>query len=327
MSVRPLYLKTPAEYSSGVGKLPLGKVDPRIGRVLVNSGKGMALRDGTWTKTCANPTQGRTIDLKIKANGVTDQSGNSNHPTLTDVTLVDGEMQLNGTTSRAMIPRNANHETASFSVRIKLKLDSLTVSSNIVNKMNNGGWFVYIDSWAENYSVSFMFMDSSWGLIGITGDWGHILQTGVFYDYVFTFQKHRADGGGEIKIYRDGVLANTAQVNGTVILNAGNTFLFSDGAYGTNSTGSISAYQTFDYALSPAEVLALTDKRTALYPSQDSLAFASTQTSVKDLQWFIRNPTSEIEVAPAILIEDGTGWTVNYGEGTIRRGVANVVAA
>ena len=60
--------------------------------------------------------------------------------------------------------------------------------------------------------------------------------------------------------------------------------------------GSIYAFRMYDYALSPAEVKALYDGRTALYPSQDSLGFAVTQTTVKDLQWFVRNPTSTVEV-------------------------------
>ena len=69
---------------------------------------------------------------------------------------------------------------------------------------------------------------------------------------------------------------------------------------GNNSTsvralnGSIYAFKMFDHNLSPSEVKALTDQRTALYPSQDSLNFSVTQTTVKDLQWFVRNPSRAI---------------------------------
>jgi hypothetical protein len=60
-----------------------------------------------------------------------------------------------------------------------------------------------------------------------------------------------------------------------------------------------------------------TYSRTALYPSQDSLGFTNTQTTVKDLQWFVRNPTSTVEVAPLVIADDNQAsyWAVWNGSG------------
>ena len=77
----------------------------------------MALHDSTYSKTCASPLQGVTLDLKVDAanNRVYDNSGLGNEPTLSNVTLVTGEMQFNGSTSFASIPVNSNYQTSSFS--------------------------------------------------------------------------------------------------------------------------------------------------------------------------------------------------------------------
>lgn len=54
-----------------------------------------------------------------------------------------------------------------------------------------------------------------------------------------------------------------------------------------------------------------------LYPSQDNLGFINTQTTVKDLQWFVRNPTSTIETNPLVIYEDSATWNVaQWGTGT-----------
>ena len=112
------------EYSSGIGNLPLGKVNPNVLETTINSGKGMALRDSTWSKSAANTNQGVTINLNIRSNNVTDVSGNGNHPTLSDVTLLNGEMQFNGTTSIATITRNAGIETSNVSIFMRVKYNS-----------------------------------------------------------------------------------------------------------------------------------------------------------------------------------------------------------
>ncbi len=55
----------------------------------------------------------------------------------------------------------------------------------------------------------------------------------------------------------------------------------------------------------------------ALYPSVDSLDFTETLTTVKDLQWFVRNPTSTIEVNPIVIADDNQTafWTNGNGYG------------
>ena len=44
--------------------------------------------------------------------------------------------------------------------------------------------------------------------------------------------------------------------------------------------------------------------KTMLYPSQDDLGFALSNTPVKDLQWFVRNPTSTMETNPLVWCDE-----------------------
>ena len=293
------------EYVSGDHALSLGAYDARLLRCMINTGKGMALHDSTYTKTCASPMQGVTIDLNICSNNVTDKSGNSNHPTLTNVTLLNGEMQFDGSTSYATIPRNADFETTEFSIRAKFKFNVQPVQGSIIfNKKSSGGWFAYADNYGgANFGIAFMGFDASWNACGPVGNWGVNLAVGTVFDYVIT-GKQFASGLFELKIYLNGSFVETVQSAHSMVLNSGDLKLCADEAATNKSAMSFYAFQMFDHVLSAAEVKALYDGRTTLYPSTDSLDFTQTVTSVKDLQWFFRNPTSTIEVAPTVLADD-----------------------
>lgn len=304
MSTIPLLLKTPAEYSSGLAKLPLGKVDPRLLRIIVNSGKGIVLHDGTWSKTAANPNQGLTIDLDIRSNAVTDKSGSGNHPTLSNVTLLNGEMQFGGVNSVAIITTSATFKTTSFSIFVRVRPNTglgLVYPRLYDFSGASGGALLFVDAANGSLNARIYAADGSYyeKTTAI-----NTLVAGETADIIVTYETYQGSGLGRTSIYKNGLLLNQGESNkvyapSTVPLRIGDT-----GGGGRALNASIYAFRMYNYALSPAEVLALTDKRTALYPSQDSLAFAETQTSVKDLQWFVRNPTSIIEVNPLVLADE-----------------------
>jgi hypothetical protein len=301
---------------SSAHKLPLGKLDPRILKVSINSGKGMCLHDATYTKTAANPEQGKTIDLNITSTVVTDKSGNGNHPTLSNVSLLDGEMQFNGSTSYALLGQSASFETSSISFRIVFKVDELGRTERLVCKWGAGGYSFTI---ASDY-LSITVYKSDWSANAYVG-YSPKIEIGKKYDFVVTLERYVGSEFGKITMYLDGVYFGTTEIPFSFVTNSGNLYLGRRADDQTqNLNGSIYAFRMYDYALSPAEVKALSDGRSALYPSQDSLAFAQTQTSVKDLQWFVRNPTSTIEVAPTVLSNDYSDgyWTIDQaGSGTV----------
>ena len=282
MSSKPLLLKTQAEYSSGLAKLPLGKIDPRLMRIIVNSGKGMVLHDSTWTKTAANIDQGKTIDLDIRSNAVTDKSGNSNHPALSNVTLLNGEMQFNGTTSIATITRNAGIETTSFSIFVRLRLNSWgTVFTRIAEKITNGngGFLINIDNSTGKTSFAIYASDGTSSAIPSVAS----LQLNTVYDLVFAFEKYVGSGLGRLTIYVNGVLDSQGECSKVYAVGTSDVLIGNKSDLSRALNGSIYALRMYDYTLSPAEAKALSDQRSALYPSQDSLTFTITQTSVKKL--------------------------------------------
>ena len=311
-------MKDPTEYSSGINKLVSGKLDPRILRCIINSGKGMALHDSTYSKTCASPLQGVTLDLKVDAanNRVYDNSGLGNEPTLSNVTLVTGEMQFNGSTSFASIPVNSNYQTSSFSIYTRVKISSFTSNNYILDCSGSGGFKLFIS--ATNGQV---FCDISNSTNNYVNAYGiGFLTLNAVSEIVVTYEQYAGSNYGRIIIYTNGTSSQFENVY--IYTPAVNSMTIGANKAHNNYwlNGSIYALQMFDHALSPSEVKALSDQRTALYPSQDSLDLSEIQTSVKDLQWFARNPTSTIETNPIIIVDSNPaafwGSPILSGSGT-----------
>ena len=326
-------MKDITEYSSGLSRLPLGKVDSRLLRCIINSGKGMALHDSTYSKTCATPMQGVTVDLDIKSNNVTDKSGNSNHPSnLNNVTLQNGKADFNGVDSSITIPTNASFKTSSYSIYIRFRLNAiqsyLQRLADSASSGSSGGFQFEINN--STNKVSLNVIDTSNSIVGSLSG-ATSISPNVIYDVVATVEKYVGSNLGRIAIYVNGVLDNgTSEATGNFLAGGASLFIGNIGFGGNRAiNGSIYAFKMFDHALSPAEVKALSDQRTALYPSQDSLDFTVTQTSVKDLQWFIRNSpdgkgtnnitNSIIETNSIVIVEDSASasWVNSTSQGTL----------
>jgi hypothetical protein len=65
--------------------------------------------------------------------------------------------------------------------------------------------------------------------------------------------------------------------------------------------------------------------KTQLFPARDSVNFELIDATVKDLQFFVRNPTSTLETDPTVLFEDDlTGWyNADWGTGSYRSTLAS----
>ncbi len=256
-------MKDPTEYSSGINKLPLGKVDSRLLRCIINSGKGMALHDSTYSKTAATPLQGVTIDLNITSNAVTDKSGNGNHPTLSYVTMLNGEMRFDGVSSGvANITSSASYKTNSFTVFTKIKFNAGygQVNPRLFDGVSAGvgGFIASIAASTGLLSFSIQASDGTYSTIASSS----VLAINQTYDLAFVFENYAGSNLGRQSIYINGVLDNVMEsvkvyAVGTSNLRIGNT---SDGSRTLN--GSIYAFKMFDHALSPAEVQALSTSGT-----------------------------------------------------------------
>jgi hypothetical protein len=239
--------KTPlgkSQYSSA-HKLPIGKLDPRILKVSINSGKGICLHDAAYSKTAANPEQGKTIELNITSTAVTDKSGNSNHPTLNNVSLLNGEMQFNGN-GICTLPNSPSYKTNPFSFFMRVKTTSLA-SSQVIFDFGN----------------SYIYITTGGGIAVVPNGWLFTSSTNLaansVYDIVLTFESYVGSGLGRISIYVNGVFDSAKELSSALIPAQVAIGARINGSNPMN--GSIYAFRMYDYALSPAEVKALSPSK------------------------------------------------------------------